>query len=357
MLKLVGDTDAQTLVIALVSGGGSALLEDSWVPLEDLVAVSKSLSAAGAPIESLNTVRRALSRVKAGGFARHVLEHSSASLVGLIISDVIGDDLEMVASGPTVLSADDVGDRRRAAIGVLEKYRLDNGPESIQRFLNLEVPTQIGKTSDEANHGRVRNHLLANNTTAIEAAARYASRKGALVSSPGFDINRGVEAVAKDWAALAMSRMEAGVAEPLIFLAGGEPTVSLCESPGQGGRNLQLAALVLRNLLESWPATDVPVAFISGGSDGEDGNVSVSGGGFEGALLRVLAGDPSLRELLWAGIAGNDCYTFFDRVGRLLAPSPVSTNVCDIQVMLFTQQHDSLSALEKPQKDERDRLC
>jgi hydroxypyruvate reductase len=352
MLKMVQGAGKQELVIVLVSGGGSALLEDPLVPLEDLVAVSKAISARGAPIESLNTVRRSLSSVKAGGLARCLLGRSAASVAALVISDVIGDDLAMVASGPTVLDKQSLRQRFQAAGRVIENLPPEEVPASVKNWLNqseagAEMPAvSFVQTFAPQDRARIDNHLLANNATALEAAKSFAGEIGYRVQASDLCVNRDVVEVAKDWVDVAFSYQSVAAGQSVAVIAGGEPTVKLSENPGCGGRNLQLAALVMQGLLDrGWP-TDVNIAFVSGGSDGEDGTASVSGGGFDSQALRSLMKSDlgstaqqhqseSLRKLLKRCIARNDCFGLFEELGRHVPPPAVSTNVCDVQLMLI----------------------
>lgn len=350
MMRMIEGSGPHELVIALVSGGGSALLEDPRVPLEDLVALSKSISGQGASIQSLNTVRRALSGVKAGGLAAHVLKKSSATLVALVISDVIGDDMAMVASGPTVLAGGSVGERFRAAQHVLRGLPEVAVPDSVKTLLGRcenEFATTSNPTVDAANdpsNGRISNHLLANNATAVNAAKKQAAADGYRVVETNLDVCRDVVEVADDWVRQAQRLKNDRAGGPLAIVAGGEPTVKLCPSPGRGGRNLQLAALVMQGLMDcDWPM-EIDIAFAAGGSDGEDGTAPVSGGCFDGGALRRLAAAKSEHTNARSGptlatlrrsIAQNDCFGFFETVGQYVPPPPVSTNICDLQVMLI----------------------
>jgi len=347
MLEMITGVDEDALIVAMVSGGGSALLERPLVPLKDLIALSQSLSRCGASIESLNTVRRALSSVKAGGLARYVLEHSRASMVGLIISDVIGDALGMVASGPTVISAESITERRIAAREIITKFELQDAHRWIYNWLDQEVESLPPPDSV----ARIKNHLIANNSTAVDAARRKAADLGFLSGPIGnksvgaIDANRDVNEVAEDWVELAMKvigdRVSADCAgtisagQATAFVAGGEPTVVLCDSPGRGGRNLQLTALVLLKLSERGVEPRLPIAFVSGATDGEDGSATVAGACFDSEMLRNVLRTSALRGGLQKAVLTNDCDAFFQRHGGRVSPPAVLTNVCDLHVMLI----------------------
>lgn len=348
MLDMITGAPDDTLVVAMVSGGGSALLESPLVPLEQLVSVSRSLSHCGAPIELLNTVRRALSGIKAGGLARHVIENSNASMLGLIISDVIGDDLSMVASGPTVIPERSISQLRSDARRVLLQFDLHKQHESIYRWLEQDAASLGWPSAVD----RVKNYLIANNATAVEAAKEKARELGFKVVPTGdMNINQDVNDVAEAWFDAATgwlrqptansdsgAQMNLGAAsdESIAIITGGEPTVMLCDCPGRGGRNLQLTALVLQKLAMDGSVGGTPIAFLSGGTDGEDGNADVAGAFFDLAALRGIARAPARQSGLRKAILANDCDNFFARHGGRLRPPPVSTNVCDLQVMLIS---------------------
>lgn len=352
MLDMITEAAEDTLIVAMVSGGGSALLERPLVPLEELVSVSRALSGRGAPIESLNTLRRAISGVKAGGLARHLLEHSTAQMIGLIISDVIGDSLAMVASGPTVISEQSVSRLRSAARDVMLQFDLQDTHDSIYRWLG-QKPTsrdatiagavKTSKTNERCetcaeldgfgdSNGRVKNFLIANNKTAVDAAkVKSRDMNFKLALTDDININQDVNDVAEAWVELANRALAAS--GKIAMVAGGEPTVVLCDSPGRGGRNLQLTALVLQLLAKDWPVEEAEVAFLAGGTDGEDGSAGVAGAFFDTEMVGRLQQSPALQKALEKAILTNDCDDFFNRHGHRLS-SPVATNVCDLHVML-----------------------
>jgi len=320
------------LCIALISGGGSALLELPKIPLEDLVFVSKALSQRGADIESLNTFRRCVSHVKAGGLARMLPEGLPIPMVGMIISDVISDNLGMVSSGPTVVDefANEL-DQRRKALEVLRQFMDDQEiPASVLELLQstVEAPTEVTSSP-------VTNILIGNNQVAVQAASDAARSVGYDLVAPdqaSLDPNGNVNQLGRQYARYLATGTGAENAAALIV--GGEPTVSLCESPGTGGRNLQLAAIVLDELLgfETAPAE---VQFASVGTDGEDGTAPVAGAWFNQRLLDRLAGDANLRQNLKSAMVNNDCYPFFSGLGYCIeSPANVETNVCDLQILL-----------------------
>ncbi len=327
--NIVKDLHEGDVCLALISGGGSALLELPKIPLEDLVAVSKALSHGGADIESLNTVRRCLSEIKAGGLARMKPSGALIPMVSMIISDVIGDNLAMVSSGPTVV---DTPSQSESVPKILQRYL---APEQIPQSVTHFFQQSPGLAKKQAAEQSVENILIGNNQTAVDAAMAAAREAGFEIANSddaNLDVCADVTQLGRQYAQYVASRATSEIAAALI--TGGESTVRLIDSPGAGGRNLQLTAVVLQELLEL-EAAPKKIQFASVGTDGEDGSAPVAGGWFDGQLLRRLATDANLRLELKRSIAANDCYCFFKSVGYCVeSPADVQTNVCDLQIML-----------------------
>lgn len=327
--NIVKDLQEGDVCLALISGGGSALLELPKIPLEDLVSVSKALSHGGADIESLNTVRRRLSQVKAGGLARMKPGGALIPMVSMIISDVIGDNLAMISSGPTVV---DTPIKKETASEILHRYLTsDQIPQSVREFFQQPSASPKTKLADPS----VKNILIGNNQTSVDAAAAAARQAGFEIANcedANLDTCGDVTQLGRQVARY-VARLESS-AKPAALITGGEPTVQLNDSPGTGGRNLQLTGIVLQELLrsETFPRE---IQFASVGTDGEDGSAPVAGGWFDEALLTLLASDANLRQKLHHSITANDCYSFFHWVGYCVpSPADVQTNVCDLQIML-----------------------
>ncbi len=350
--NIVKDLQVGDVCLALISGGGSALLELPTIPLDDLVALSKALSHHGVEIESINAVRRCLSKVKAGGLARMKPAGLAIPMISLIISDVISDNLAMISSGPTVIDADLTPSSlladRKVALAVLHRH-LDAQqiPESAAAALqpSLAAPLHIKfqpTTDADADDEPIQNVLVGNNRTAVDAAIGTARSAGYDVLSfgrarldPYSDVNQLGEQYAKIIVSLTETEKPSALITPMALITGGEPTVALCDSPGQGGRNLQLTAVVLDELLQSETVLK-NIQFASVGTDGEDGSAPVAGGWFDQNLLARLKSDANLRQELKRAIAGNDCYEFFRSVGHCVESSAdVQTNVCDLQILLI----------------------
>ena len=321
MMRLVSGLGPDDLCIALISGGGSALLPDpiEGVTLADKLAVTRFLSAAGAPIDDLNTVRKALSRIKGGGLARAC---GAGNLIALVISDVLGDPLDLIASGPTV--ADPPIPEK--ALALLERYGAREAGISPAVFEALQRRQDEKMTPIRP---RVTNRVIGNNATAVDAAARHARALGYTPTSEAASASEGpAEEVGRQLSDAAVHMRAA--AGPDCLVSGGEPTVKLVDPSrrGRGGRNQQLV-LAAAGRLGGERAEGILI--LSGGTDGEDGPTDAAGAWadqqiIEAARRRQLAADDFL--------ARNDAYHYFEPLGALMKTGPTDTNVCDVRVVL-----------------------
>ena len=292
-------------LVALVSGGASALLPApvAGVPLDDKIEVNRLLLRSGADIGETNLVRQSLSRIKGGGLARAA---APAPVTALILSDVVGDDLRVVASGPT---APALGDGARAA-DLLRRLGLwEDLPASVRAHL-----TEQGSVPPEPVHAD--NRLVGSNGLSLEAMAR--GRPGAQIVAPLVgDVGLAAKRVLAHWP-------EPGGA----VLFGGETTVRVAGG-GLGGRNQELALRVALVLEERGGAGDW--VFLSGGTDGRDGPTDAAGGLVDPetlARMRAASVDPH------AALARNDSYHALQASGDLIRMAPTGTNVADLQVLL-----------------------
>lgn len=320
ILKRVSRLKPTDLCLVALSGGGSALLPAPapGISLEEKLAVTRLLAAAGASIQELNAVRGRISQIKCGGLARAC---TATRLVSLIISDVIGDPLDIVASGPThiaPISSD--------PLQILQKYDSDfsRTPESIVRLLQSSASTQR-PTCD------VDNHIIGNNQVAIAAASQAAEALGYNVICLGSE-NDGpaAELGQRLWNQLHQLQETRLHGEcPVCLLAGGETTVQLNTNPGKGGRNqnLVLSAVAAHPDPEAWDG----ITLLSGGTDGEDGPTP-SAGAFADQSLVATTAQRSLAPV--QHLETNNAWPFFDKVGGLLNTGPTHTNVMDVQVGL-----------------------
>lgn len=326
ILQIVSGLGPHDLCVVLLSGGGSALLPAPVpeITLDDKQAVTRFLMHAGADIGELNCVRKQLSQVKGGGLGR--ASNAGRTLV-LIISDVVGDPLDVIASGPTVSDSSTPAE----ALAVLEKHdpsRRDV-PQAVWKFLSQRSRSEpTPQPVPEA----VRNHIIGNNALALQAAAERAATLGYRVHSLGSENVGQAPTVGRELADLARNVRDAGqpVVPPACILSGGEPVVNLVETdrPRKGGRNQEL---VLAGLERLWDDGLRRIVLLSGGTDGEDGPTDAAGARADAAVLREAK---SLGLVPAEFLAINNSYPFFERAGGLLKTGPTHTNVMDVRVVL-----------------------
>jgi hydroxypyruvate reductase len=324
MIALLERAEPDDLVLCLISGGGSALmpLPVPGVTLEELQALTNALLRCGAPIQALNAVRKHLSQVSGGQLAR--LAHP-ATLLTLIVSDVVGSPLDVIASGPTVADSSTFAE----AWGVLTGYGvLDQTPASIRRYLERGLAGQAAETVKVGDPAleRVHNVIVADNALAAEAAAARARTLGfntlllsTFVEGEAREVGRMLAALAREVAAHGRP-----VPAPACLLLGGETTVTV-RGEGKGGRNQELAlasALAIRDM------RGVLVASLA--TDGTDGPTDAAGGLVDGET--VARGEAAGRSVC-AALADNDAYTFLDSAGDLLVTGPTNTNVNDLMAV------------------------
>ena len=321
IIKIVESLGPGDLCLALISGGGSALLPApvDAITLDDKLALTRHLSGAGANIEELNTVRKQLSQIKGGGLMRAC---RAGRLVTLIISDVLGDPLDVIASGPTVEDSS----TPEAALEVLEEFDARAAGISPSVFDYLAAKQASPPAAPSC---RVTNLIIGNNATAVDAAGMEAERLG---YSPAMLCAVKSEGQAEDLGRhLADMALEMrGSSGPDCLISGGEPVVKLVESArrGSGGRNQQLVLAALIHLAEDGAGG---IAILSGGTDGEDGPTDAAG-----ALLDAPLVEATARRKLDAidHLDRNDAYNFFKPLEGLIVTGPTHTNVCDLRVVL-----------------------
>ncbi|REK26029.1 MAG: DUF4147 domain-containing protein [Planctomycetota bacterium] len=349
ILTRVAALGPRDLCLCLISGGGSALLPApvSAISLADKLAVTEHLHEAGANIEELNTVRKALSRIKGGGLAR---ASRAGRLIALIISDVIGDPLELIASGPTVASPSPRGE----ALAILERYDARRAGISAAVFDYLAGGATSDSSADSDNQdahtdatpsGVVTNLIIGNNAVALDAAGLEAVRLGyAHVAHGAKEMEGAAEHVGRHLAEMAvrMSRQPG----PDCLITGGEPVVQLVDAAerGLGGRNMQLVLAAGQWLLEhagqklAAAEAGAGVCLLSGGTDGEDGPTDAAGAWLDDELLRRAA---ELGLDVGDFLRRNDAYRFFAPLEALLLTGPTNTNVGDIRVALVARVQET----------------
>ena len=328
ILEMVHSLSPQDLCICLISGGGSALLPApvEAICLEDKLAVTRHLSGAGANIQQLNTVRKHLSRIKGGGLARAC---RAGRLIVLIISDVLGDPLDVIASGPTVPDRSTPAE----ALAVLEQFdaRRAGISDAVFRYLQ-DTATQRVPSTPCCSSVQVTNYIIGNNATAVAAAAREAARLGYETRTDAAEQLEGdAETVGRRLADAAVAMRSAG--QPACLVSGGEPTVRLVPSDqrGLGGRNQQLVLAALDYLQARVGETYEGLVLLSGGTDGEDGPTDAAGAWFDQTRVQQMQ---ALGLQPRPFLLRNDAYRFFDALGALIRTGPTHTNVCDLRIVL-----------------------
>ena len=329
LLDLVTGARRDDLVIFLVSGGGSALTPApvNGVTLAEKQAVTRLLLGAGATINELNTVRKHLSRLKGGQLARAA---APARVVTLALSDVIGDPLDVIASGPTAPDPTTYAD----ALEVLSRRGvLDAVPSAVREHLKAgergERP-ETPKPSDPL-WERVENVVIGNNSLVVDAAAREAARLGFHTEI----LTRQMQGEARDVARELVARARL-TAAPSCLIAAGETTVTV-RGGGRGGRCQELA---LAAAVEIGPNERLTV--LAAGTDGTDGPTDAAGAVVD---ARTAHGDENALARAREALDDNDAYTFLAAAGDLIVSGPTNTNLLDLYVALHTAASETGEAL------------
>ncbi|MCK9264301.1 MAG: glycerate kinase [Deltaproteobacteria bacterium] len=329
LFDLASGADEKSLIINLVSGGGSALfsLPSKGISLEDKQAATKVLLESGADIGEINSIRKHLSRVKGGRFARTAFP---ARMINLILSDVVGDRLDTIASGIAV--PDDT--TYAQALDIVNRYHIrDRLPKSVVGYLESGKKGEIPDTPKQGDpvFGRVLNVLLGNNLAACSAARDHGASLGYRAVLLTSTLTGEAREAAKFFAAMArdIRRGTADFAKPALILAGGETTVTI-RGPGKGGRNQEMALSFLNEFSGNQTGLE-GIYFLSAGTDGTDGPTDAAG-----ALIGPGLPHEAARLGLNPGayLENNDSYHFFKKAEGLFITGPTNTNVCDIQLMI-----------------------
>lgn len=323
ILQIVESLGPADLCLCLISGGGSALLPapNDGFNLADKAEITRAISARGGSIEQLNTVRRELSLIKGGGLA---LACRAGRLIALILSDVLGDDVATIASGPTVLRQPTPD----AAIDVLKQLGIDELECGERALAVLQESNNAPRRIQHAASPQpcITNLVIGNNAVAVDAAGVEAERRGYSHAMLSATQSEGSVSQVAERLVQMVQRMRTQPG-PDCLIAGGEPTVELApiERRGMGGRNQQLCleAAVRR---ADWHGA----ALLSGGTDGEDGPTDAAGAIVDEAVMCEAA----RRQLDPHDFARrNDAYHFFEPTGGLIKTGPTHTNVCDLRVI------------------------
>ncbi|MCP4265389.1 MAG: glycerate kinase [Candidatus Brocadiaceae bacterium] len=327
ILRLLSNTSEKDLIICLISGGGSALLVQPHkkVTLEDIQTTSDALLACGATIDEINSVRKHLSIVKGGRLANASFP---STLITLILSDVIGDPLDTIASGPTVPDESTFDD----ACKVIGKYSLENLiPESVNDILNKG---QSGEAEENPKHGdkvfiNTQNVVIGSNKIALEAAKKKATDLGyntiilsSMVQGESKEAAIFFSSIAKE-----VYRSGTPVSKPACIIAGGETTVTI-KGDGKGGRNQEFALSAAIDI-EGYKG----IAVLSAGTDGTDGPTDATGAIVDSDTCKDARGKFCIKPDEF--LSNNDSYNFFDKTGEHIITGPTLTNVMDIMISLI----------------------
>ncbi|WP_353645859.1 glycerate kinase [Mesorhizobium sp. WSM2239] len=317
--ETVGGLTLDDLVVALISGGGSALLPSpaGTLTLSDEIAVNKALLASGAPIAAMNTVRKHVSTIKGGRLAAAAWP---ARVVSLVVSDIPGDNPALVASGPTIPDAASRAD----ALAIVAAYGMKL-PDAVMAHLNSQAAD--APRPDDARFARNEVHVIASAAVSLEAAAAEARKQGVEAVILSDSIEGEARDVGSVHAAIAreIATRDRPFRKPVLVLSGGETTVTL-RAKGKGGRNSEfLLAFALG--LDGISAIHA-LAADTDGIDGSEDNAGAFADGSSVARMRAAGVDAK------AMLAGNNAWTAFNAVGDLFVPGPTGTNVNDLRAIL-----------------------
>jgi glycerate 2-kinase len=336
LLALGEDADERTLFLGLTSGGGSALLcaPSTGLSLEDKRSTTQLLLGCGASIREINGVRKHLSAIKGGRLATAL---APGTVVNLILSDVIGDDLSAIASGITAPDPTSYAQ----AMALLERFRLlERIPENARQVLERGRAGLLPETPKPGDplFERIHNLIIGSNHQAILAAQTKAGELGyatlvltSRLEGEAREAGRFLMAIAED-----VRDGNLPLKAPACILCGGETTVTL-RGNGKGGRNQELALAALAHF-EQEPERMRGITLLSAGTDGNDGPTD-SAGAFASSLMLADAREHGIlpRDYL----ERNDAYPFFEQIDGHLKTGPTNTNVCDMQILLVVPEPES----------------
>lgn len=326
LAEAAGEND---LIITLISGGGSALLPlpVPGLSLKDKQKAIKTLLACGAAIHEINTIRKHTSLIKGGGLAQAAWP---AQMITLILSDVVGDDLDVIASGPSVPDSSTFAD----CMAIIAKYNIINSlPQKIIAHFKKGVSGEIPDTPgpDDPVFEKICNMIVGDNLQAINAAQKEAAQLGYNTLILSSMIEGETCDIALMHGAIAREVLKTGnpIAPPACILSGGETTVNI-KGNGLGGRNQEFALAAAINI-----AGCDDILILSGGTDGNDGPTDAAGAIADSETVD-RAKQLGLNPLDY--LQNNDSYHFFNKLGDLLMTGPTNTNVMDLHIMLVERK-------------------
>ncbi|NHJ06053.1 MAG: glycerate kinase [Candidatus Heimdallarchaeota archaeon] len=318
ILQEVSNLTKDDLVLCLISGGGSALMEipNSEISLEDLIEVFDILTKVGANIHELNTIRKHLSQIKGGKLAKKAYP---AKVVSLIISDVVGDKIESIASGPTAPDSTSWIDVRE----IIERYDIEQKlPESVKKVIEKGLLNQIEDTpkSTDSFFTTVQNFIIASNALACEKMKKVCESKGLKCKIKSTELTGEAKLLGREIASEILQENK-----NTVIIAGGETTVKI-RGEGIGGRCQELV-LAAGNLLKN--TQGIVLAAI--GSDGKDGPTDAAGGMIDGLLVEKAS---KLGFVIGEFLENNNSYNYFKKIKGLIKTGSTGTNIMDLVIAI-----------------------
>jgi glycerate 2-kinase len=329
LARFASDAASDTLIINLISGGGSSLIcmPVNGITLADKQETTRLLLESGAAIAEINCVRKHISEVKGGNLAKLAYP---ARVINLILSDVMGDRLDTIASG--IMTPDSTTFQQ--ALDILRKYHIeDRAPESVKKTIESGIKGSITETPKAGDpvFDNVSNMIMGNNNAACRAAKAYGKELGYHATILTTSLSGEARQIAHFFSSLAhdIDSGRSDLRKPALIVTGGETTVTI-HGTGKGGRNQEMVLAFLCNLMDERPDSG-NIFFLSAGTDGIDGPTDAAGAIITPALsetVRELRIDP------YRYLEENDSYHFFEKTGHLFKTGATNTNVCDIQLLI-----------------------
>lgn len=307
VVNLVKNLKPESEILFLISGGGSALFEIPLISLKELKSINQQLLDVGANINEINLIRKRFSQVKGGKFAKMV---EPIQITNLILSDVMGDNLDLIASGPTVTDTSNQAE----VLDIINKYQITLS----------QVAKNILEESSFVKETNTKTKILANNKSLVLSAKNILEKQGYFTILIPEQLSGEARHVGEVLAKLALTKIDTEI--PLAIIAGGETVVTV-KGQGLGGRNQELALAATKSLSQTNNIT-----LISFGSDGTDGPTDAAGG--------IVSGD-SYQKLLDAGLdlisilEDNNSYYALKKIGDLLVTGPTQTNLNDLVIIII----------------------
>jgi glycerate 2-kinase len=326
IVKLLERATEKDLIISLISGGGSALLPlpPKGISLKEKGETTDLLLKSGASIHEINAVRKHLSMVKGGQLAKKA---APATIINLMISDVVGDNMDVIASGPFVPDNSSFNN----ALNILKKYNIyDRAPLSVKKYIYNGAKGNGDETPDKESDifKKITNLIVSSNIIACEAASRAAKKLGYNTIILSSLIEGNTTASAQFHCSIAEEILLSGnpIAKPACILSGGETTVEI-HGHGLGGRNMEFALQCAKRI----SGTSITAASI--GTDGSDGPTDAAGAFSDGdTMKRAQSATVDIESYM----SNNDSYHFFEQIGDLIKTGPTNTNVMDIRILLIS---------------------